>query len=114
MLGVSVRACLCSHVRLSVGAFVDVLRLLIVGVCASPCLSLCPSCATRLPNLFGWDQLYRGRGRILLPAFWDRLSEGCTEVEDLTLSDDDIKGKVKQTEGYFKEVGCHSGRGCIR
>lgn len=44
------------------------------------------------------------RGRVLLPAFWDRLSEGCEEVEGLTLSDDDIKGKVKKAEGYFKEV----------
>lgn len=45
------------------------------------------------------------RGRVLLPAFWDRLSEGCKEVEGLTLSDDDIRGKVKEAEGYFKEVG---------
>ncbi|CAN0579952.1 unnamed protein product, partial [Ectocarpus sp. 12 AP-2014] len=44
------------------------------------------------------------RGRVLLPAFWDRLSDGCSaEVEGLTLSDDDINGKVKQAEGYFKE-----------
>lgn len=41
---------------------------------------------------------------MLLPAFWDRLSEGCEEVEGLTLSADDIKGKVKKAEGYFKEV----------
>lgn len=40
-----------------------------------------------------------------MPAFWDKLSEGCSaEVEGLTLSDDDINGKVKQAEGYFKEV----------
>ncbi|CAM9674361.1 unnamed protein product [Ectocarpus fasciculatus] len=44
------------------------------------------------------------RGRVLLPAFWDKLSEGCSaEVEGLALSEDDIKGKVKQAEGYFKE-----------
>lgn len=41
---------------------------------------------------------------MLLPAFWDRLSEECKEVEGLTLSDDDIRGKVKKAEGYFKEV----------
>lgn len=45
------------------------------------------------------------RGRVLLPAFWARLSEGCEEVEGLTLSEDDIKGKVNKAEGYFKEVG---------
>ena len=44
------------------------------------------------------------RGRVLLPAFWDRLSEGCTEVEGLELLEDSITGKVKAAEGYFKEV----------
>lgn len=44
------------------------------------------------------------RGRVLLPAFWDRLSEGCAEVEELELLEDSIEGKVKVAEGYFKEV----------
>ena len=45
------------------------------------------------------------RGRVLLPAFWDRLSEeACPEVEGLEMRDGYIEGKVKQAEGYFKEV----------
>lgn len=41
---------------------------------------------------------------MLLPAFWDRLSDGCAEVEGLELLEDAIEGRVKVADGYFKEV----------
>lgn len=45
------------------------------------------------------------RGRVLLPAFWDILSEEvCTEVEGLEMREGYIRGTVKQADGYFKEV----------
>lgn len=44
------------------------------------------------------------RGRVLLPAFWDKLSEACAEVEGLRRTDETIEGRVKDAEGYFKEV----------
>lgn len=44
------------------------------------------------------------RGRILLPAFWDKLSNDCPEVEGLKRTDGAIEGSVKVAEGFFKEV----------
>lgn len=45
------------------------------------------------------------RGRVLLPAFRDILSEEvCPEVEGLEIREGYIQGTVKQAEGYFKEV----------
>lgn len=42
---------------------------------------------------------------MLLPAFWRALNEDCAEVQDLKLHGSYIEGRVKQAEGYFKEVG---------
>lgn len=44
------------------------------------------------------------RGQILLPAFWDKLSNECPEVEGLERTDEAIEGSVKAAEGYFREV----------
>ena len=60
-----------------------------LGLCAAHCL---------------WYVLCFVRGRVLLPAFWDRLSDGCAEVEGLELLEDAIEGRVKVADGYFKEV----------
>lgn len=45
---------------------------------------------------------------MILPAFWHTLSKGVSEVEDLRMQGACIEGRVKETEGYFKEASSSS------
>ena len=88
------------------------------GVCACACVCVCVFlrvcvCVCHVcDRCILCDPFYLGRGRVLLPAFWDRLSEGCAEVEGLEVMEDSIVGKIKVAEGYFKEVSQSGVRIC--